>query len=62
MMVLKSSVKGAPMKSGFVVSTILLILSIASLSYGIDMCKEYLNKGEYDNAISVCTTMQEGRL
>ncbi len=45
------------MKSGFVVSTILLILSIASLSYGIDMCKEYLNKGEYDNAISVCTTM-----
>jgi tetratricopeptide (TPR) repeat protein len=36
---------------------VLLILSIASLSYGIDFCQDFVNKGEYDKAIDACTTM-----
>ncbi len=49
------------MKSRFVASMVLLILSMASLSYGTDWCQEYLNKGEYDKAIDVCTTMISSR-
>jgi tetratricopeptide (TPR) repeat protein len=36
---------------------VLIILSLSSLSYGIDWCQEYLNKGNYDKAIDVCTNM-----
>ena len=45
------------MKPRFVGSMVLLILSTASISYGIDRCQELVNKGEYDEAINVCTTM-----
>ncbi len=45
------------MKSLFIASVVLLILSLSSLGYGIDWCQEYLNKGQYDKAIDVCTGM-----
>jgi tetratricopeptide (TPR) repeat protein len=45
------------MKSKIVGSMILLILSTASISYGTDQCQEWVNKGEYDRAIDVCTSM-----
>ena len=45
------------MKSKFVGSMVLLILSTASISYGTDRCQEWVNKGEYDKAIDVCTSM-----
>jgi tetratricopeptide (TPR) repeat protein len=45
------------MKSLFISSMVLIILSLSSLSYGIDWCQEYLSKGKYDKAIDVCTRM-----
>ncbi len=45
------------MKSSVIVSMILLVLSAATPGYGIDLCQDFLNKGEYDKAIAVCTTM-----
>lgn len=45
------------MKSRSVASMVLLILSVASISYGTDRCQELVNKGEYDKAIDVCTSM-----
>jgi tetratricopeptide (TPR) repeat protein len=45
------------MKSRFVASMVLLVLSAASISYGTDGCQESVNKGEYDKGIDVCTTM-----
>lgn len=36
---------------------VLVILSTASISYGTDGCQELVNKGEYDKAIDVCTSM-----
>jgi tetratricopeptide (TPR) repeat protein len=45
------------MKSKFVGSMVLLILSTASISYGADRCQELVDKGAYDKAIEVCTGM-----
>jgi tetratricopeptide (TPR) repeat protein len=45
------------MKPRFVGSMVLLILSTASISYGMDRCQELVNKGEYDKAIDLCTSM-----
>jgi len=49
------------MKSGFVVSIVALMLSLASVSYGTDRCQESVSKGEYDKAIDACTTMIDSR-
>ena len=40
-----------------VASLVLLILSTASMSYGMDFCQEFVNRGEYDKAIEACTTL-----
>ena len=49
------------MKSRFVTSIVILILSIAAPGYGADLCQEYSLKGQYDKAIDVCTTMIDSR-
>jgi len=45
------------MNSKIVGSMVLLIFSAASISYGTDWCQEWVNKGEYDKAVDVCTSM-----
>jgi tetratricopeptide (TPR) repeat protein len=35
--------------------TVLLLFFVASAVYGADLCREYMKKGDYDNAIRACT-------
>jgi len=49
------------MKSGFIISVVLLILSAASPGYGTDRCQEHVSKKEYDKAIEACTALIDSR-